>query len=231
VTGALGALRRRETTLIRALDRARRAWLLGRLRALALWKRSTLDLDVAADLRVGRRITVKVAPSTHVKVRIAPRCRIGDDVFLFLVNGSLVWGEGVQLRMRSTINLVGDLSCEGDNIFSYGNIIHCAESIRFAPLTQCAEYVTVADSAHFFTEPDVCVSENTVTSPIDIGKNVFLAPRVSVGRGVTIGDFCLVGPNSVVVQDVASGSFVSGVPAKVVRALDLPWQRVDAPST
>jgi acetyltransferase-like isoleucine patch superfamily enzyme len=225
VTGALGALRRRETTLIRALDRARRAWLLGRLRALALWKRSTLDLDVAADLRVGRRITVKVAPSTHVKVRIAPRCRIGDDVFLFLVNGSLVWGEGVQLRMRSTINLVGDLSCEGDNIFSYGNIIHCAESIRFAPLTQCAEYVTVADSAHFFTEPDIAASENTVTGRIDVGKNVFIAPRVSINRGVTIGDFCLVGPNSVVIEDVPPGSFVSGVPAQLMKHLDLPWEK------
>jgi acetyltransferase-like isoleucine patch superfamily enzyme len=227
VTAVLHALKEREASFIRALDRARRAWLIGRLRALALWKRTTLELDVAADLRVGRRITVKVAPRSHVTVRIAPRCRIGDDAFFFLTSGSLVWGEDVQLRMRSGVNLVGHFWCEGGNIFSYGNVIHCAESIRIAQWTGCAEYVTIADSAHFYSEPDVCVSVNTVTAPIDIGKNVFIAPRVSVGRGVTIGDFCLIGPNSVVVQDAPAGSFISGVPAKVVRHLDLPWEKAE----
>ena len=225
MTAVLHALKAREASFVRALDRTRRAWLLGRLRALALWKRTTLDLDIAADLRVGRRITVKVAPRSHVTVRIAPRCRIGDDVYLLFTRGSMVWGEDVQLRVRSTINLVGDLWCEGGNIFSYGTVIHCAESIRIHQWAGCAEYATIADNAHFYTEPDVCVSENTVTGPIVIGKNVFIAPRVSIGRGVTVGDFCVIGPNSVVVHDAPPGSFISGVPAKVIRHLDLPWER------
>jgi acetyltransferase-like isoleucine patch superfamily enzyme len=130
----------------------------------------------------------------------------------------------VQLRVRSTINLVGDLWCEGGNIFSYGTVIHCAESIRIEQWAGNAEYVTIADSAHFHTEPDRCVSENTVTSPIVIGKNVFIAPRVSVGKGVTIGDFAVVGPNSTLIHDVKPGTLVSGVPAEFVRDLDLPWE-------
>jgi acetyltransferase-like isoleucine patch superfamily enzyme len=230
VTAVLRAVKSREASMIRALDRSRRAWLLLRIRALAAWKRSTVELDVAPDLRVGRRITVKLAPHSHVKLQIARRCRIGDGVYLLLTAGSMVWGEDVQLRVRSTINLVGDLWCEGGNIFSYGTVIHCAESIRFHQWAGCAEYATISDNAHFYTEPDVCVSENTVTGPIVVGKNVFIAPRVSIGRNITIGDFCIIGPNSVVVRDAPAGSLVSGVPATVVRALDLPWQRVDAPT-
>lgn len=220
----LGALRRGETPLVRAVETTRRAWLLWRIRFLAALRRSTVDLDVAADLRVGRGVVVKVAPRTHLSIRIAPRCRIGDGVLLFLAKGSLDWGEDVQLRLRSSLNLVGDLRCEGGNIFSYGTIIHCSQSIRLGQWAVCAEYTTFADSAHFFTEPDVCISENTTSAPIDIGKNVFLAPRVSVNRGVTIGDFSIIGPNSVVVDDVPAGSFASGVPATVVRAIDLPWE-------
>ena len=221
----IGQLRQLEARLLRAIDATRRAWFVARLRFFAFWRRTQIDLDIAPDLRVGRRLVVKVAPRSSLTIRIAPRCRIGDDVFLFLTKGSLVWGEDVQLRIRSSINLVGDLVCEGGNIFSYGTVIHCSESIRVGELAGCAEYTTIADSAHFYTEPDVCVSENTVTGRIDIGRNVFLAPRVSVNRDVTIGDFSIVGPNSVVIGDVPRGSFVSGVPAKVVRPLDLPWER------
>lgn len=220
----LDSVRRREADLWRSVHRVRRAWLVGRLRLIAAWRRTTLELDVAPDLRVGRRVVVRVAPRSHLSIRIAPRCRIGDEVLLFLTKGSIEWGEDVQLRLRSSVNLVGDLWCEGGNIFSYGTVIHCSESIRLARWAGCAEYTTIADSAHFYTEADVCVSENTVSGPIDIGKNVFLAPRVSVNRGVTIGDFCVIGPNSVVVSDVPAGSFASGVPAQVVRPLDLPWE-------
>jgi acetyltransferase-like isoleucine patch superfamily enzyme len=221
----LGALRRAEDEVTRRIDRVRRAWLVGRIRLLAAWRRTTLELDIAPDLRVGRRVGVKVAGRSHLRIHIAPRCRIGDDVLLFLVAGSIEWGEDVQLRVRSSLNLTGDLRCEGGNIFSYGTVIHCVESIRLGQWSGSAEYATIVDSAHFFSEPDVCVSENTVSAPIDIGVNVFLAPRTQVNRGVTIGDYSIVGPNSVVVGDVPAGSFVSGVPAKVVRALELPWER------
>jgi acetyltransferase-like isoleucine patch superfamily enzyme len=166
-----------------------------------------------------------VAPRSHLRIHIAPRCRIGDEVTLFLVGGTIDWAEDVQLRLRSTLNLTGTFRCEGGNIFSYGTVIHCVEAIRLGRLAGCAEYTTIADSAHFYTEPDVCVSENTISAPIDIGMNVFLAPRTSVNRGVTIGDHTIVGPNSAVIGDLPAGSLASGVPATVVRTLDLPWEQ------
>jgi acetyltransferase-like isoleucine patch superfamily enzyme len=214
---------RMEDRVVALIDRVRRAWLLGRIRAMAFRRRSQVKLDVAPDLRVGRRVTVKLARRTHVSLQIAPRCRIGDDVVLMLMSGSVTWGEDVQLRFRSTVDLSGHLWCEGGNIFSYGTAVHCAESIRLHQQASCSEYVTLADSAHFYTEPEVHYSENTVSGPIEIGPNVFLAPRVSVNRNVTIGGHTIVGPNSVVVGDLPSGSFASGIPARVVRSLELPW--------
>jgi len=213
-----------EGRAVACIFKVRRAWLVARIRLLAAWRATTVDLDIAPDLQVGRRVDVKIARRTDLKIHIGRGCRIGNDVLLFLVQGSLEWGQGVQLRLRSSVNLSGDLWCEGGNIFSYGTVIHCSDSIRIAQWAGCAEYTTIADSAHFFTEPDVCVSENTVTGPIALGKNVFLAPRVSVNRNVTIGDFSIVGPSSVVVSDIPPGCLASGVPAKIVRPLDLPWE-------
>ena len=45
-----------------------------------------------------------------------------------------------------------------------------------------------------------------------------------MNRGVTIDDFVIIGPNSVVNKDVERGMFVSGVPAKPIRAIELPWE-------
>jgi acetyltransferase-like isoleucine patch superfamily enzyme len=229
--GGLGErMRQSETTALRAVHALRRAWLLGGLRARAAWRRTTLDLDVASDLRVGRRVRVQVAPRSHLRIHIAPRCRIGDDVLLFLTAGAIEWGEDVQLRVRSSLNLTGTFRCDGDNIISYGTVIHCLESIRFRRWATCAEYVTIADSAHYYSAPDVAVSENTVSAPIDLGVNTFLGPRTSINRGVTVGDYSIVGPNSVITRDLPAGSFASGVPATIVRELDLPWERTPRPT-
>jgi acetyltransferase-like isoleucine patch superfamily enzyme len=90
-----------------------------------------------------------------------------------------------------------------------------------------AENVTIADSTHFFTEPEAHWYHNVRTAPIHVGTNTWLCPKVSVVSGVDIGSHCIVGSNSVVTRSVPSGSLVSGVPAAVVRSLDLPWRRND----
>lgn len=53
--------------------------------------------------------------------------------------------------------------------------------------------------------------------PIIIGKNVWLGDKVTVLGGVTIGDGCVVGANSVVTHDLPSHSICVGAPAKAIR--------------
>jgi acetyltransferase-like isoleucine patch superfamily enzyme len=217
-------LREADVIATRILDRTRRAWLVGRIRVLAFWKRTTVELDVAPDLRVGRGVVVKVAPRSHLRIRIGPGCRIGQDAHLYLTGGTIDWAAGTQFRFRATLDLAGEFRCGERVVISYGCTVHCVEAVTIGPLTGIGEYATIADSAHFHTEPDVHVIDNTVSAPVRIGTNVFLAPRSQISRGVTIGDFAMVGPNSVVIRDVPPGVFVSGVPAEIVRKLELPWE-------
>jgi acetyltransferase-like isoleucine patch superfamily enzyme len=223
VRALLHTLKRQEARAVGLLFAWRRLLFVARIRSLAFVKRTTVDLEIGPDLQVGRRVVVKVAPRSHVKVHFGAHCRIGEGTLLLLTAGSLWCGEDVQLRRFNVVNVVGDLVLAGGNILSYGTIIHCAEKIHLGQWSGCGEYVTIVDSTHYFTEPDVCISRNTDTSPVMIGVNVFLCPRATVNRGVTVDDFVIVGPNSVVNKDVARGMFVSGVPAKPIRAIDLPW--------
>ncbi|MCU1484479.1 MAG: acyltransferase [Actinomycetia bacterium] len=203
----------------------RRAVLLVRLRLLATWLHATLEVDIAPDVRLGRGLRVEIDPDTRNVLRVGTGTVIGDRVHLILRGGAILLGPRVQVRKDSTLNVAGRLEMGESSVFGYGCTIHCAESIVLEPLAGCAEQVTLADSSHYFTEPDEWFYDNVRTAPIHIGANTWLCPKVTVTSGVTIGSHAIVGANSVVHKDVPSGHLASGVPAMHHRPLDLPWRR------
>jgi maltose O-acetyltransferase len=60
-----------------------------------------------------------------------------------------------------------------------------------------------------------------VAAPIAIGDGAWLGSRVTVLAGVTIGEGAVIAAGSVVTRDVAPNTLVGGVPAKLVRDLDM----------
>ena len=58
-------------------------------------------------------------------------------------------------------------------------------------------------------------------APITIGDGVWIASCVTILPGVSIGDGAVVAAGAVVTRDVAPNTFVAGVPARLVRALEM----------
>ena len=54
-------------------------------------------------------------------------------------------------------------------------------------------------------------------APITVGNNVWFGAGVTVCPGVRIGDGCVIGAGSVVVQDIPANSVAVGNPCKVIR--------------
>lgn len=67
---------------------------------------------------------------------------------------------------------------------------------------------------------DFLRSGTTTYGPIEIGNGSWIASRVTVLPGVSIGKSSVVAAGAVVTRDVPPNTLVAGVPARVVRALD-----------
>ena len=146
---------------------------------------------------------------------------------LFILNdGRIDLGDNVEVRRDTTFMMWGgSLELAGDNILSWGNVIHCASSIRLGRMTSTNEWVTIVDSSHYFTTPDEFFYHNTKTGPIEVGINTWICSKATLARNAKIGDHCIIAGNSIVSGEVPTGHLASGVPAQVVRELDLPWRQ------
>lgn len=60
-----------------------------------------------------------------------------------------------------------------------------------------------------------------IALPITIEPGTWIGARATILGGVVVGNGCVIGACSLVTTDVASGSLVAGVPARLVRKLTL----------
>jgi len=68
-----------------------------------------------------------------------------------------------------------------------------------------------------------------ITSPVKIGKNVWLGEGVIVMPGVTIGDGSVIGAHSVVSKNIPPACVAVGTPARVVKKYSFEkkcWERI-----
>jgi acetyltransferase-like isoleucine patch superfamily enzyme len=91
-------------------------------------------------------------------------------------------------------------------------------SITIGDNTRIGEYVSIRDQNHNFAENNVPIRKQGFTgSPITIGKDVWIGRGSIIMPGVTLGDGCIVGANSVVTKSFGDYSIVVGVPAKLIK--------------
>jgi len=157
------------------------------------------------------------------------RWKIGND---FVCNGRLrlggpgtiILGDGVNAWAREEANVLLTFRPEaviriGNNVRLNGAGLQAASGITVGDdciLGSC----TIVDTDHHAVEverrrPGMLAA----TSPIVIGRNVWVAGAAAVLKGVAIGDDSVVGYGAVVSSDVPAGVVVAGNPARVVRNL------------
>lgn len=102
-----------------------------------------------------------------------------------------------------------DRACLGDraNVYSLGEI-------EIGAGATVAQEVYLSGGSHDFSLPDMPL----VTGRITIGEDAFIAARVFVMPGITIGARSLIGACSVVTHDVPPDSVAAGNPCRVIRA-------------
>lgn len=85
---------------------------------------------------------------------------------------------------------------------------------------------------NFTIQQDVTIGDNIGkirdgrVAPL-IGDNVFVGSGARILGPVVVGDNCMIGANAVVVKDIPKDSVAVGVPAKVVKKVDEPYNLVE----
>jgi acetyltransferase-like isoleucine patch superfamily enzyme len=221
---ALRFAKRHEPEIDGALYAVRRARVIAKLRFLAAWNGATVDIDIAPNVRFGRDLDITVWPGSHNVVRIGPGTTVADRTMIFLNGGTLLLGDGIEIRRGVIFYLWGGtLEIAGENVLSWGVVFHCADQIRVGRLTIIGEWSTIVDSTHVFTSPDAPVVHGTKTGPVEIGYNTWICAKATIGRNSKVGDHCIVAGNAVVSGEVPSGHVASGVGTPQIRPLALPW--------
>lgn len=111
----------------------------------------------------------------------------------------------------------------GDNVvINNGTIISARLAVEIGDGTGIGYHCLIMDSDGHPIAPGEPINEG----PITIGKHVWIASKVAILQGVTIGDFAVVATGAVVTKDVPPYAVVAGVPAKVIRMLDpsIQWR-------
>ena len=100
-------------------------------------------------------------------------------------------------------------------------MIAAVDRVSIGEHSMLANGCLVTDANHRFDDPDRPVPWQGFTSkgPTRIGDNVWCGVNVVVTSGVTVGERCVIGANSVVTSDIPPFSVAAGVPARVLRSI------------
>jgi acetyltransferase-like isoleucine patch superfamily enzyme len=109
----------------------------------------------------------------------------------------------------------------GDGVFIGSHAVMSADGVpvSIGDDTVIGPLFCLMAGDHAFDVPGVLLRESSRgrNEAIRIGRNVWIGARVTVLKGVTIGDAAIVGAGAVVTRDVPPFAIVAGNPARFIR--------------
>jgi acetyltransferase-like isoleucine patch superfamily enzyme len=107
------------------------------------------------------------------------------------------------------------------SFLNLGVMVAAAELVEIGEHCMFANGCFVTDADHRFDDPHKPVPWQGFRpkGPTRIGDNVWCGAHVVVTGGVTIGERCVIGANSVVTDDLPPFSIAAGAPARVLRTI------------
>lgn len=154
------------------------------------------------------------------------RWPIQGNVLEALDDGRLEVGRHTVFEPRCWITIAPEGRVEiGEGCFlNVGAMIAAQDEVTIGSHTMMANGCFVSDASHRFDDPLLPVPWQGFTSkgPTRIGSNCWLGVNVAVTTGVTIGDRCVIGANSVVTRDLPPRTIAAGVPARPIREIEYP---------
>jgi acetyltransferase-like isoleucine patch superfamily enzyme len=175
------------------------------------------------DLRVAPLLLGKAMAALRARYYLRHCTAVGHLVRLygrpFVRNGgTIIIGDRVLIHSTTVrVELVADgggrLEIGAETSIGYGFSAAAHQLVRIGQRCAIGPYVNIIDNNFH----EVLDHRRTPPSrPVIIGDDVWLAARVMILPGVTIGDHAVVSAGAIVTEDVPERSVVAGNPAQVI---------------
>ena len=136
--------------------------------------------------------------------------------------------KGLFAEMGDGVVIKGNFNCDygrhisiGSNVFINCNVtILDTNRVTIGNDVFIAPGVVISPASHPI-DPERRAAKIYVSSPVVIKDRAWIGANATVLPGVTIGKNAIVGAGAVVTKDVPDNCIVAGVPAKLVRELDM----------
>ncbi|MCW2997811.1 MAG: acyltransferase [Solirubrobacterales bacterium] len=151
------------------------------------------------------------------------RWPVHGNVLEALLGGRLEIGPQVLLEPGVWLTCPGTarITIGGGTFLNLNVQVAAVELVEIGEHCMFANGCFITDGNHCFDDPEVPVPWQgfTTKGPTRVGDNVWCGANVVITSGVTIGERCVIGANSVVTTDIPPFSIAAGAPAKVLRQI------------
>ncbi|MDA0181447.1 acyltransferase [Solirubrobacter phytolaccae] len=142
---------------------------------------------------------------------------IGKDAVLRLGRWSWI-GHGTKIRVHE-----GECAIGAKTVLGQECTISSFQHVSIGRECVIADRVMLIDFDHGVTEVERPIrAQGIYKRDVRVGSNNWIGYGACILRGVTVGDNCVIGSNTVVTKDVKSNSVVGGAPAKLLRMRETP---------
>lgn len=111
----------------------------------------------------------------------------------------------------------------GDRVSATGYLtIGAVQSVLIEDDVMMASHIFISDNTHGTSRVDIPFKYQPLEriAPVRIGRGCWIGEHVVIMPGVSIGEYSVVGANSVVTRSVPPRCIVAGAPARVLRSWD-----------
>jgi acetyltransferase-like isoleucine patch superfamily enzyme len=157
---------------------------------------------------------------------------VEGEILEALDEGRLRIGAGTLLEPGCWLTMAAEAEVEiGAGCFLNRNTMIAAQGrVTIGDHTMFANGCFVGDAEHRYDDAELPITWQGFTSkgPVAIGANCWFGVNCVVASGVTVGERCVIGANSVVNRDLPPRIIAAGAPAKVIRAIEYRAAESDA---
>lgn len=134
----------------------------------------------------------------------------------FIGNGTIILGEGAQIRAYTVIEIDGVLEIGDRSVIGYHNFIQCSGTCTIGKGSLIGPSTVLLASSHQITNIPL-IKETILKSTLVIGDNVWISANCTINHGIVLDDNCIIAANSFVNKSVERNAIVGGSPAKFIR--------------